>query len=283
MSRLGEVRLRLTRWYVARFRRFDAPDFAAALVRLGVTTGDTLMVHSSMQATSGYTGKPVQMIQALKEALGPQGLLVMPSMTYADSSKAYLLRAQATHLKRHPSRMGLLSEVFRRGQGVVRSASPTHPLLAWGADAQAFVAGHELTDRPFGPASPFARLLERDAKILCIDAELETITFMHFLEDRFSAGLAFALYDAEPLPGRVVLAGDTVIEVPTRVLSDESRRRRDEAPLWREAQRCGLIQRLRVGNAALRLAHCRDLESFLRTQPPQTLGIFTAAAASNRG
>jgi aminoglycoside 3-N-acetyltransferase len=276
VSRLGELRLRLAVSYIRRFRSFDAADFAAALARLGIALGDSLMVHGSLKATSGYQGKPVELIKVLKDAVGPDGLLVMPSMTYTDSSRAFLLRCEAVDLRRSPSRMGLLSELFRRGQGVHRSASPTHPLLAWGGGAREFVTGHERTDRSFGPDSPFQRLLDRDAKVLCLDTSAETVTFMHFLEDRFAAGLDFALYEANPLPGRVIDATGLVLEVPTRVLSDASRVRRDEGPLWRQARKSGLIAWRRVGNAQLQLMRCRELESFVRGQPAATLGIFVA-------
>lgn len=274
LSRLGELRLQLTGWYVSRFRRWDAGDLSSALVGLGVRQGDALMVHASLKATSGFVGKPVELVRALQDAVGPLGLLVMPSMTYTDSSKAHLLRGDVVNLRRSPSKMGLLSELLRRGQGVQRSASPTHPLVAWGAEAEAFVVGHDRTDLSFGPDSPFRRLLDRDGKLLCLDTEPETVTFMHFLEDRFAERLDFPLYEADALPGRVIDATGAALTVPTRVLSDESRRLRNEGPFWREARRQGLIESRRVGNVRLMLMRCRALESFVDHQPAGTLGLF---------
>ena len=83
-----------------------------------------------------------------------------------------------------PSRTSLPTEVFRRGKDVQRGLSPTHPFLASGAQLETFLSDHNKTDRPFGPANPFAKLLNAEGKILCIDALNETIAFMHFLEDR---------------------------------------------------------------------------------------------------
>ena len=193
MSLLRQWRFRAKAAWVARFRSFDAPALSRALREMGVRQGDWLMVHAALPALSGYVGRPVELIAALKDAVGPQGLLVMPSMTYTDSSRAYLQRGEPLKLRFSPSRMGLVSEVFRRGKDVLRSASPTHPLLAWGATAESFVQGHAETDRPFGPHSPFQRLLERQAKVLCIGAGPEAITFTHFLEDRLASALQFPL------------------------------------------------------------------------------------------
>lgn len=259
MSWLGQLRYRLRGAFVARFRSYGAEAFAAALQRLGVARGDALMVHASLHPHSGYTGRPADLVRVLKEAVGPEGLLVMPSMTYSDSTKAFLLRGEVVRQRTSASRMGLLSEVFRRGKDVRRSLSPAHPLLAWGADAEGFVAGHEKADRSFGEQSPFHRLLDRDAKVLCIDSAPESVTFTHHLEDRHRTRLPFALYDPQPLEGRIVDAAGQMHVVPTYVLSDQSRRRRREEILWRRAARDGLLRRARVGNTTLLLMRCRAM------------------------
>jgi len=64
------------------------------------------------------------------------------------------------------SRMGLITEVFRRAPGVVRSVHPTHSVAVWGSRADAIVAGHELADTPCGRLTPYAKLLDYDGKIL---------------------------------------------------------------------------------------------------------------------
>src|SRR5258706_10875314 len=132
MSQLGRIRFKYFGWFVNRFLTYDTKAFSRALAELGIAVGDVLMVHSSLHTHSGFKGRPVDMIGALKLSVGSHGLLVMPSMTYVDSSKAFLLRGGEMKVSRSPSQMGLLTEVFRRGKDVHRSLSPTHPLLAWG-------------------------------------------------------------------------------------------------------------------------------------------------------
>ncbi|MCG5502206.1 AAC(3) family N-acetyltransferase, partial [Ectothiorhodospira lacustris] len=102
------------------------------------------MIHASWGPANGFHGRPADMIFILKELIGVNGLLVMPSLTYQnESSREFLARGVPMDVRRSPSQMGLLSEVFRRGKGVRRSLSPTHPLLAWGHRAEEFLAGHE--------------------------------------------------------------------------------------------------------------------------------------------
>jgi aminoglycoside 3-N-acetyltransferase len=178
-------------------------------------------------------------------------------------------------VRRSPSRMGLLTEVFRRGKDVRRSLSPTHPLLAWGDRAEMFLAGHNETDRSFGPGSPFQRLLELEGKVLCIDAVPETVTFTHFLEDRIQDQLPFALYEPGHLPGRVIDADGRVHVVPTRVLSDESRKHRHEALLWEKARSQGVTRHKKLGNTKLMLLCCRDLTTLVESMHANGESLFT--------
>jgi len=275
MSWLGRVKFKLSGLIVEHCLSYDTADFARALAALGIVGGDVLMVHSSLHAHSGYRDRPIDMIKALKQAVGPQGLLVMPSMTYTDSSKAFLLRGEAMHVRRSASRMGLLTEVFRRGKDVRRSLSPTHPLLAWGERAASFVSGHHQTDRSFGPDSPFQRLLDCDGKVLCIGTIPETVTFTHFLEDRIQSKLPFALYEPGHFPATVVDAEGRAYDVPTRVLSEESRRRRREEILWRMARRRGVTRQRRVGNTKMMVIRCNALANLVDEMYANGESIFS--------
>jgi aminoglycoside 3-N-acetyltransferase len=268
------MRFTLRGLIVERFLSYDTSAFARVLSELGICSGDVLMVHSSLHAHSGYMDRPIDMIRAVKEIVGPAGMLVMPSMTYTDSSKAFLLRGVEMKVRHSPSRMGLLTEVFRRGKDVRRSLSPTHPLLAWGERAELFLAGHEETDRPFGPGSPFQRLLELDGKVLCIDAIPETVTFMHFLEDRIQDKLPFALYERDHYTGKVIDSDGQLRLVPTRVLSDESRQLRREGVLWEKARRQGVTRQKKVGNTTLMLLSCRELGALVENMYANGESIF---------
>ncbi|MFO1432214.1 MAG: AAC(3) family N-acetyltransferase [Candidatus Competibacteraceae bacterium] len=218
------------------------------------------MVHTSWLPHNGFQGRPVDMIRVLQAAVGTQGLVVMPSLTYQnESSKEFLARGVTVDIRRSPSQMGLLTEVFRRGKAVRRSLNPTHPLLAWGAQAEWFLAGHELALEPFGCSSPFARLLELNGKILAIDAPFSSITFTHFLEDRIAPMLPFALYEPAPLTGIVVDYEGRRREIPVRVLSDAANRFRREERLVAALEKARVLRRARLGNTRLLLVECQAM------------------------
>ena len=253
-----QARRRLKSLLVATVWAYDAAALVAALRKLGVVAGDTVMVHASWLPDNGFRGGPAVFVAGLKEAVGPDGLLVMPSFTYHDeSSAAFLARGGVMDVRRSPSRMGLLSEVFRRDRAARRSLSPTHPLAAWGRDADAFLAGHEATPASFGPDSPFGRLAERGARILLVDAPFSTITYTHFLEDRIRDTLAMPFYEAEPRSGEVIDAEGNRRSVPTLVIAEAANAARREARLVAALERIGAFRRARVGNTRLALLDCR--------------------------
>jgi aminoglycoside N3'-acetyltransferase len=242
------------------FLVYDASAFARAVERLGIAAGDVVMVHSSWRTDSGFRGRPVDLLTALKSEIGPSGLIVMPSLTYHNrSSREYLASGRPMNVRRSASQMGLLSEVFRRGAETRRSLSPTHPLLAWGERAEEFLRGHDKTLLPFGPDSPFGRLLELDGKILTIDAPFSTVTFTHFLEDRIAHTLPFDLYEPEPMTGRVVDYEGNSRDVPVMVLTAIANRLRREERLVARLEREGIIKKSRVGNTRLLMMEARSM------------------------
>jgi aminoglycoside 3-N-acetyltransferase len=239
-------------WLAKTIWAYGPDELSRKLNEVGVGRGTTLVIHASWLIHNGFRGKPADLIKALKTVIGNEGLLVMPSMPYHNMSSAeWLLRGKPMDVRRSPSMMGLISETFRRSEGVHRSLSATHPLLAWGNDAEAFVAGHENTDRPFGPDSPFAKLLERDALIVGFDAPFSTFTFTHFVEDHLGETLPVPLYEANPVTGTVIDARRNESLQSIRVISAEANRLRREDRLVAKLEQEQSLHRGQIGNTGL--------------------------------
>lgn len=257
---IPKLKTHLKTWLSRTLWAYSADDFQRKLRAIGIQPGATLMLHSSWQLHSGFQGKPADLVNAFKHAVGENGLLVMTSMPYHNMSSAeWLSKGKAMNVRRSPSMMGLVSEVFRRSPGVERSLSATHPLLAWGKNAQTFLAGHAQTDKPFGAASPFARLVERDAILLGCDAPFSTFTFTHFVEDQLADTLAVPLYETEPRRGLVIDADGVEHEQRLYVLSAEANRLRREERLVAHLQAGGTLHEGRIGNTRLTWVRTVDL------------------------
>ncbi|HYT62309.1 MAG TPA: AAC(3) family N-acetyltransferase, partial [Gemmatimonadales bacterium] len=124
---------RLMRAYHQRFFAFTPADLQRALLQLGVLPGDVLMVHSAFDRFLGFHGGPVDVIRALQQVVGPDGTLMMPTIPFQGSAIEYALGEPVFDARQTVSRMGLITEVFRRAPGVVRSVHPTHSVAVWGS------------------------------------------------------------------------------------------------------------------------------------------------------
>lgn len=263
----------IVRWFLG----YDVVALERALRKLGLRPGDSLMVHASWLPNNGFRGKPLDFINALKTTLGPHGLLAMTSLTYQnESSRRFLERGEAMNVRRSPSQMGLLTEVFRRGRDTRRSLSPTHPILAAGEKAEAFLEGHEHCPVPFGAHSPFDRLRDWGGKILTVDAPFSTITYTHYVEDRIAESLPFSLYEPDAMRGIVIDYDGRSLDVPVKVLSDQANRLRREGRLVAELDKAGLIRRTRVGNTRLMLIDARAMADHVDAWVASGGGFFDA-------
>lgn len=237
---------------------YSYPDLLQALREVGINCGDIVMVHSSFSPFSGFRGNGKDIIRAFKEAIGAKGTLLMVSMPYIGSSREYLEKTKVFDVNRAISMMGLISETFRRQKDVVRSLHPTHPILAFGPQANWFVQGHENCLYPCGPGSPFEKLAQKDGKVLFFDASLNTFTFFHYLEHLIQDKLPFSLYGEEILEVKVVNANGQKIEVKTKAFSFEAIRKRRSDILWQKLLAAKKIKKRRIGTTDLRLVKVRD-------------------------
>jgi len=242
------------------FFKTTSESLRTGLKGVGIEEGDVLMLHSSWMPNNGFKEPPVNFIRVIQSVITASGVLMMPSLTYQnESTKAFLERDGVFDVRRSPSRMGLLTEVFRRNREVRRSLSPTHSILAWGERAEQFLRDHEKAEVPFGRGTPFEKLLQENGKILTVDAPFSTITFTHFLEDRISSMLPFPLYEEAVRQGVTIDYAGNRINVPVKVISDRANELRREKRLVDELESRRLIRRRRAGNIQLLLLNAKDM------------------------
>jgi len=264
---LREQWLRARLRVIRLFHSYDPAGLEAALRSLGLKEGDTVLMHSSFSVFSGFRGEPREVIDCLLRVIGPTGNLCMMSMAYTGFAYDYLKKDRGVFdVRRTVSRMGLITEAFRRRSGVLRSLNPVHPVLALGPEAAKLVADHERQLHSCGKGSPFAKLYDLKAKILFLDAPFSTCTFLHYLEDLFQAQLPVQVYSDELLEGTVIDARGTELGVKTYVFNPSTAEFRDRVwdALERELSKAGVLVHRKVGNSRLLLVAMADLVAAAR-------------------
>lgn len=256
--------LEARRLYVRAFLSYDATQLMDCLRSLGVRSGDSVMLHSSFGPHYGFRGAIEQLTGVFLDAVGPEGNLLMVSLPYRSSSLQYLSKLKYFDVRKTPSMMGLVSEYFRHRADVLRSLHPTHPVLACGAKAEWFVAGHQLFEYPCGPGTPFEKLEQLDGKVVFFNVPFATFTFFHYLEHLVAPDMPFSLYTEQPFVVPVIDRKGEWTTVKTFVFSLEAIRRRRFLVLEDELRRRQLIQERRVGNSRLLLIRVRDAVDCVR-------------------
>jgi aminoglycoside 3-N-acetyltransferase len=152
-----------------------ARDLRAA----GVRRGGAVLVHSSLSSLGYVPGGAETVILGLLEALGPDGTLLMPALSYE--------RVDAEHpffdVLGTPSNIGAIPEAFRTRLGTLRSVNPTHSVCGAGPRAVELLKEHILDSTPCGPRSPFRLLASCGGQILFLGCGMRPNTSMHAIEE----------------------------------------------------------------------------------------------------
>jgi aminoglycoside 3-N-acetyltransferase len=236
---------------------YDGAKLKARLRRGGISESDTLLVHSNFKPDSGFQGTPLDLANTLVELVGTKGNLLMVSLPFRGAAYDYLALGKPFNVKKTMSMMGLVTEMFRRREGTLRSLHPTHPVLACGKDAAWLVADHERCLYPCGPGSPFEKLHRLNGKLLFFDVSFQSITFFHYVEDLLKERLPFPIYSDRLFSVPVVDANGGSHVVQTYAFSKELQRAAEK--LEAEMQRQGMIREGRVGNSRFQIVTIADV------------------------
>lgn len=165
----------------------------ADLTDLGLVAGDTVMLHASVRAVGRVVGGPDMVIQALLDALGPEGTLMMYIKSEEplndledwpeDWREAYLAECPPFDPERTRGFRGwsILTEYLRTWPGALRSNHPEAGVAAVGRRAEWLTADHPL-QFGYGAGSPLAKLCELRGKVLLLGPLFDSLTILHHAE-----------------------------------------------------------------------------------------------------
>lgn len=152
------------------------PDLVRDLISLGVRPGDLLMVHSSLRSIGFVEGGPETVVDALLQALGPDGTLVVPTFTYPTAGNPEFVFDPI----RTPSQMGAISEAARQRPQAHRSIHLAHSIAAIGPLAQTIATSGGASG--WDAHSPMGQVFNRNGRYLLLGVPYQNLTAMHLCE-----------------------------------------------------------------------------------------------------
>lgn len=175
-------------------------EIVKGLKELGVKKGDTLMVHTSLKSIGYVCGGAQAVIEALIEAVGDEGTIMMPTQSWknpdpidgvhwdVDEDQWQLIRDNWPAYDKNitpTNTMGAVAEMFRSWPGSIRSDHPARSVCAYGKNAEYLTKDHDLSNI-FGDGSPIGKLYELDAKVLLLGVGYDKNTSIHLADARAS-------------------------------------------------------------------------------------------------
>ena len=168
--------------------------------QLGIKQGDTLLVHASLSSLGYVVGGEETLYYALREVIGNEGTIVVPSQTVEISDPAswqyppvpeewhdVIRDAMPAYSKElsYSKAMGAFSQFIGILLDSIRSNHPMYSFTAIGKKASEII-GQDSFDFPFGDKSPLGRMYSIGAKVLMIGTDFETNTSLHLAENRLN-------------------------------------------------------------------------------------------------
>jgi aminoglycoside 3-N-acetyltransferase len=173
-------------------------SLTAALRACGVQHGQTLIVHTSLRSLGWVVGGAQAYIQALLQAVGTAGTVMMPTQSWRNLDPASGAHPDVPEewwplIREHwpaydpvttpTNGMGVVAELFRTWPGAQRSGHPTRSFAALGPNTERLLVSHAL-EEPFGDASPVKHLYSLDGSILLVGVDHASNTSLHLAEYR---------------------------------------------------------------------------------------------------
>jgi aminoglycoside 3-N-acetyltransferase len=225
-------------------------ELAGALRKLGVESGDTVLVHSSYKSLGPVIGGPTAVVDALMDALGPQGTLIMPTFNFG------FCEGEPFDARTTPSRMGVLSELVRNDPNSTRVEHPIYSFAVLGARVEEAASISDPSS--YGADSLFGHLCKWDGKIMIIGLSYnDSMTFFHHVEELQGVDYRYL----KSFSGMATdVTGQSFEQTVTMYVRDLDRRVVTAVDAMGELlANKGLIRSTRIGQATVRLMSAREI------------------------
>ncbi len=264
-KRKHEVNRSQTGW---KMKTIIQTDIVNALRNVGLQSGDSVIVHTSLGQIGYVCGGAQTVIEALIAVVGQDGTIMMPTQSWKNLDPETGVHWDAdeadwdTIRKNWPAydklitptnTMGAVAEMFRSWPGTIRSDHPARSVAAWGKNAMFLTENHDLSDI-FGNSSPIGKLYELDGKVLLIGVDHDKNTSIHLADVRAEYPCKHTCIEHSA----VMENGERVWKAYETLFVDGE----DFIDIGNAFEALHSVNKVKLGNAELKLMKQRELVDF---------------------
>jgi len=161
-------------------KSYTIDDLQSCFVKGNISTGDLVMVHSSLLGLGRLEKQiakdvPAVIGRCLRDVVGSEGTIVVPTFSFE------FCRGKVFDRQNTPSeKMGALSEWFRNQPDALRSKHPIQSVAAIGPLAKEICEVD--TSSAFDLGGTFDQLIKQNAKLVLLGTSLQAASIIHFSE-----------------------------------------------------------------------------------------------------
>ncbi|MBF0547088.1 MAG: AAC(3) family N-acetyltransferase [Candidatus Riflebacteria bacterium] len=177
-----------------KYGQFGKTELHELFRNIGLNNASTLFVMSSWDSMHTFSGNPYDVIDVLLNVIGSKSTLCMTAFPPLKISKNF----EVFDVRHDPSKTGLITEYFRRIDGVIRSRQ-LRSVCAFGPEARFLTESHHLSPFTCGVKSPYWLLREIDSYFLLLGLFPSTYVLnLHCVEDVLCDDFPICVYPPEP-------------------------------------------------------------------------------------
>lgn len=169
---------------MARYKRCKVSKEEVQAVLDQIDFDRDIMLHTSTMNIGHIAGGAKWLAEEIIRRMDlTKHTLIVSALPYFGAFAEFLKDDMVFDVHTAPIAMGAVNERMGARPDAYRSAHPTHSVVAIGKDAEFYAGTHHLDLTPFGPNSPYWKLIQRGAHVLLFGATFNNVTFIHAVED----------------------------------------------------------------------------------------------------
>jgi aminoglycoside 3-N-acetyltransferase len=195
-------------------RRTSKQQLKESIRSLKLPTDATVMIHSSLIKFGIVEGGAKGALDVIFDVLGPDATIVMPAFSFNFPEVGVWENLNTK------SKMGALTEAFRKHPGVYRTNHPFHSVCVLGKHQDKFKACDCISS--FGTGSPFEVLIDIDAYNIGLGTEfIGGFTFLHHIEEVLKVPYRMTKKFPGVVRDETSVEIDKTYEMYVRIITDE--------------------------------------------------------------